>query len=214
MVDNVPHDERTDRARDLFLVGLRVMGLWFIFDGICFIPVAIAQLPLLVSGSFSGRQQVAFALSATLPVTARLVVGIVIVVFSARIASRFYPPTPEDAGEIRLGRVGAGDLFRIVSFALGVYALLQAVSPAIRLVDRLMTNIPHAWRSVIPEVVQTGVFVASGLLLVFGARPIAQLMTNLRYDPDSLPSQRISLWLFLALIALVAVILGLMRSMV
>jgi len=190
------------------------MGLWFVFDGICHIPVSAAQLLWELPISIPTWQGVVLTLSDTLTVAARLVVGVLVVVFSGRMASKFYPQTPENAGEIRFGRVGAGDLFRIASFVLGIYALFQAASPAIRLVERLMVGSPYTGGSVIHDAVQAGVFFVSGLLLVFGARPIAQLMANLSYDPDTLPSQQISLWLLLALIAVVAIVLGLMRGFV
>jgi hypothetical protein len=214
VADDVPRDETAVPGRDLLLVALRLMGLWFIFGGVTAMPVVFAQCLMLMPSSPSNFQQVAMALSGTLTVATRLIVGVLVVVFSGRIASKFYPHPAENSGEIRFGRIGAGDLFQIASFALGIYALLQMVSPAIRLVERLMAGSTYIGTSAIYDVVLAGVFFVSGLLLVFGARRIAQFMANLRYDPDTLPSQQISLWVLLALIAVVAIVLGLMRAFV
>jgi hypothetical protein len=52
-----------------------------------------------------------------------------------------------------------------------------------------------------------------GALLVFGARPISDLLANLRYDPDTIPKQQISIALLLVALVAFALILTILRSL-
>lgn len=194
------------------LVALRVVGLWFIFEGICLIPMAVSTFFWGPQGSMTVWQHLWASLSGMIPVAVRGVVGILVVVFSGWIVSRFYSPPAADSGEIRFGKVGVGDLFRIACFVLGIYAMLQAVPSAVRLVDELMASGPHTGGRVIQDAVNAGVYLVSGLVLVFGAKGIAQWMASLRYDADTVPKQQISLLLLMGVVLLIAIVLGLMRS--
>ena len=59
----------------------------------------------------------------------------------------------------------------------------------------------------------TVVYVATGVLLVFGSQRISELLLNLRYDPDTIPKQQLSIAMLLILVVLFAVILGVIRRM-
>ncbi len=194
------------------LVALRVMGLWFIFGGICLIPMAVSTFFWGPQGSMTAGQHLWLSLSGMIPVAVRIVVGVLVVAFSGWIVSKFYPPPAADSGEIRFGKVGAGDLFRIACFVLGIYAMLQAVPSAVRLADELMAAGPHTGGRVIQDAVHTGIYLVSGLILVFGAKGIARWMASLRYDADTVPKQQVSLLFLMGIVLLIAIVLGLMRS--
>ena len=62
------------------------------------------------------------------------------------------------------------------------------------------------------DAITAAVYLATGLVLVFGSQRIGQFMSNLRYDPDTIPKQQVSLALLLLAILAFAVILGVIRA--
>ena len=50
------------------------------------------------------------------------------------------------------------------------------------------------------------------LFFSFGSRRIGQLFANLRYDPDTIPKQQVSLAFLLLLVLAVSLILGVIRT--
>ena len=57
------------------------------------------------------------------------------------------------------------------------------------------------------------VYVASGILLVFGSRKISEMLSRLGYDPDTIPAERFSIVILLILLVLFAIMVGVIRFM-
>lgn len=211
-MDDSSNQARVFPGRELSLVALRIMGLWFIFGGVSLVPMVVSQLFWAPPGSMTGGEQLRLWLAGTMSFGVRIVVGVLILVYSGWIAAKLYPQPVTGSSDLSFGKVGAGDLFRIASFVLGIYAMLLAVTPAVRLAGELVEWGPRGDGFVVHDAVHAGVYLASGLLLAFGARPIAQWMASLRYDADTIPRQQISLLFLMGVVLVVAVVLGLMRS--
>jgi len=203
-------------ARQVLTVALRVMALWFMFWAIEASSTAIASMSVLLLPGV--RESVSIPrvpiLATTLiPIFVRFILGVGLLVYSSRIASRLYPELGEAGQQVKFGSVGAGDVYRIASFLLGVYVLLEAVRPAVHgfvaliQYERSRTIPVHA----IPDLVVACVFVLAGLFLIFGARRVAEVFENVRYDPNTIPAQQFSLRLLLLVILICAALLGMIR---
>jgi hypothetical protein len=188
-------------ARLLVEIALRVMGLWFFFTAIGSLTTTVSVILSVPSGTFY-----IWGLIATIVV--QLLIGGVLVFCAPAMAAWFYPTVDEMEPTQRA--IGPGDVYRTASFVLGVYLLVAASHPAGRLLvaGRSGTTLGP---SAAADAVTLVVHVASGLVLVFGSRRIAELLANLRYDPDTIPKQQLSLAMVLIFIVLVAVALGVFR---
>ena len=56
-------------------------------------------------------------------------------------------------------------------------------------------------------------YVSVGGLLVFGSQRIAEVLTGLRYDPDTIPKQQISIAALIIALVVIAVVLGVVRRL-
>ena len=95
--------------------------------------------------------------------------------------------------------VGPGDIFRTACFVLGVYWLVRASLPAGRLVVSGFwaqgLRRCQSWRSTRSDRLRS-----QWHLACLWRTQIAELLTNLRYDPDTIPAQRFSIAMLLIVI--------------
>ena len=193
-------------ARLLLEIALRVLGIWFFIDSI---PDLMSTTSFLLSRAVP-LGQTDYILVTIVTIIARMLLGGAMVLGAPAVAARFYPPDSE-RGESRLA-VGSGDIYRTACFVLGAYLLVATAHPAGLLLSAAVTG---GWQPgpLAANAVTAIVYVFSGLLLVFGSRRIAEMLSNLRYDPDTIPRQQISLAMLLILLGLIAVVLGVARRL-
>ena len=65
----------------------------------------------------------------------------------------------------------------------------------------------------IAQCITLAVRIVAGVLLIFGSSTIGRLLANLRYDPDTIPKQQLSIAMLLVLLVLFAVVLAIIRQM-
>jgi len=199
-------------ARDVLVVALRVLGLWFLVLAIDALPALVAEVwtlcrPIGIPGAVVNPTP--WTLAGMCVPFLRGGLGIVLLVCASRIALRFYPKTQDEAGQETPGRVGPGDLYRIASYVLGVCVLLQAVEPATRtlvlVIHRDVGSTLHV------ELAEACVMLVLGIGLIFGAGGIATFFERLRYDPNRVPTQQLSIPLMLLIILICALLVGIVR---
>jgi hypothetical protein len=187
-------------ARLLLEVALRIMGLWFFLT-------SMTTLVATVSVLWSIAGSTAYLWGAVATFIAQFVLGGMLVFGAPAVARWFYPAREESEG-LRLA-VGPGDVYRTACFVLGAYLLVATAHPLGRLLSAGWSG--EAAGRLVADFVTFTVYACGGVLLVFGSRPIAQMLSNLRYDPDTIPKQQLSLAALLLFIVLVAVVLGVFR---
>ena len=193
-------------GRLLTEVGLRLIGLWYVFAAIESLVNSVSYLFYAYLGS-QANFNVFPSLVAVVVAFTQFGIAFVIIRWAPRVAARFYPgevATPEP----RLA-VGPGDIYHTACFILGAYCLVQGATFGVMGAIQFATGqsgtpIQYAGAGVL-------VYTASGLLLIFGARPIAEFIGGIRHDPDSIPNQQFSLKMLLIVTGIVAVILGVAR---
>jgi hypothetical protein len=192
-------------ARLLMEVALRVLGIWFLLSSIVTMtPMASYYLANVSLGGLG------VLISYGVAFVVQLALGVMLIRWAPSMAARFYP-LDADEPEPQI-RVGPGDIYHTACFVLGVYLLVLGVESSGRwAVGALPTSFGMQGSQLANIAVSAIVYTASGLLLIFGSRRIGQWMSNLRYDPDSIPQQQFSLKLLLIITGVVAVILGAIR---
>ena len=196
-------------ARLLLEIGLRVLGFWFFFTA--FNGLIEMAAVLLRVGNLPGQTD--YILVSGAPTVVQVFLGAAFVVWAPVIAGWFYPQQGEQREHSEPQRaVGAGDIYRTACFVLGAYLLVAASDPAGKL---LSAAFARNWRSqeLIANTVPLIIYACGGLLLLFGSRPIADLFSNLQYDPDTIPQQRMSIAMLLVVMVVIAAVLGVVRLM-
>jgi hypothetical protein len=193
-------------ARQLMEVALRVLGVWFVVHAVISGAQAIASMNLILPAT--GFSLSAYLIAVEAVAAVQLGLGLVLVFGGPRIASHFYRDEPV-ANHVP-SRIGPGDLYHVASYLLGVYFLVQGLEACAAIAFRLLSGkVPSNLRAY-PEMAAI-ISTVSGLLLIFGARRIAEMLSLLRHDPDSLPRQQFSLKLLLGITFAIAMVLGLYR---
>jgi hypothetical protein len=194
-------------ARLLLEIALRVFGIWFAFHSVnSLMSAASVYLNSQLAAQIPDLPYLVAALFATFIV--QILLGCALICWAPNIAVRFYPPGSESE-ELRIS-VGPGDVYRTACFVLGAYLLVQAAESAGQFVIRGLQD-GGTRDQLVRSALSAAVSFASGLLLVFGSRKIADLVSNLRYDPETIPDQKVSIAMLLVVLALVAVVLGVLR---
>jgi hypothetical protein len=206
-------------ARNLLTVALQVFGFWLVCRAIIALPqVAAYAMYAFQSPSPSGTGPMLGISMMAVQLGAPLVVGIGVILLAGRISGRFYPASDRTADSITFGRVGAGDLYRIASFLLGVYMLIQAVGPGVSFFGTTMRGEPLAFETWaqggVNNLITAAVYSLSGLVLIFGSRGIAQAMAAVPRDSDQVPLPQFSIRMLLILGVVFAVVLGVLRTVV
>lgn len=193
--------EEAMSARILLEVALRVLGMWVCLSG-------VTGLTSVVSFCLQTGSATPDVMLSAVPIVMQLLLGGVMLFGAPGIAARFY--RRDGANHVLQIAVGRGDVFRIACFLLGVCLLVHASIPAVRLAMFGFLGTGFGARE-LSEVLEMTVNLAIGIWLVIGSRAIAAFLSNLRYDPDTIPAQRFSIAMLLVLFAMIAVFLGLIR---
>ena len=198
-------------ARVLFEVALRILGLWILYT-------AITAMTSMTSWYFAIEPTGAIDVTTYLVLTGffvavHLALGVTLIGWALGIAARFYPPDSllSDATNSEpQRRVGPGDIYHTACFVLGVCLLVPGIQSASEFATGAV-SIGWQTNQLAHLAVSAVVYTTSGLLLIFGSRRIANLMSSLQYDPDSIPRQQFSIKMLLIITVAVAVILGVIR---
>jgi hypothetical protein len=195
-------------GRLLTEVGLRLIGLWYVFAAIESVVNSASYVLHGYLNQSTANYSFAGATIAVVVAMAKLAMAVFIIYLAPAIAARFYPTEsePVDAKPA----IGPGDVYHTACFVLGAYFLVQGGAMAIPFVAQLVTGSVRG----IPTEYAGAMFLVhtvSGLLLIYGARPIAEFIGSIRHDPDSIPNQQLSLKMLLIVTGIVAVILGVAR---
>jgi len=207
---------------EIVTIVIRIFALWvlvqaagqFLTSSIWLIMIAI-QTGLVAVGS-PNSQEVA------------LIVALIFVVVYAALAVALFLSAPRVARVVCIGqtnastvidvtRIRAGQAYHIATFVTGIIMLGTAIQPALTGVSNLLSirglsNFGAAYGAI--NLVTAALRAVVGVFLVFGSKQIAIWLASLRYDPDHVPNQRISLRVLLVLATVIAVVLILMRFLV
>jgi len=199
-------------ARLLFEVALRVLGLWFVCNSVTSFTTAASLYLTIAWSSVTPSVPHYVVASASVTTAVQLVLGTVLIRWAPGMAARCYPPGA--ANEASQSRVGPGDVYHTACFVLGVYLLVLATEPVSRLVIAGIGRTP-GWSHIrlASDAVTIVMYTVTGILLVFGSRPLSELLSNLRYNPDTIPKQQISIAVLLIIVLLFAVVLTVIRRM-
>jgi len=198
-------------------VALRVLGFWLVCRSVIALPqiAAYVMYAFQSPGSF-GTDPVFAVLMMVLQLGAPLVVGMGMIVLAGRISRRLYPSSAPTADPIAFGRVGAGDLYYVASFMMGIYILIQAVAPAVSVLSEAMGGDPFSVEPWINDgvhgMITVAIYSVSGLFLIFGARGIAHAMAAVPRDSDEVPLPQFSIRMLLILGVAFAIVLGVLRA--
>lgn len=194
-------------ARLLLEIALRVFGLCFIFY---LFSNLMSVLPFYLSNFSVGQvPNMPYIIGAIFgSFLLQMLLGGALVCWAPNIATWFYPPGSE-GGELRTS-VGPGDIYRTACFMLGAYLLVQTATPAAQLVIAGLRGNGETDQLIANSITTAASFVG-GILLVFGSAKIADVLSNLRYDPDTIPNQRFSIAMLLVAITIIAIVLGIVR---
>lgn len=200
-------------ARLLLEVALRVLGFWSLLTS--FLSLSSTVFLFFSEMRFHGNLGMVdpqiWSSVATLGI--QFIGGVLLIWLAPAIATKFYKQ--DEAREASQIQVGPGDVYRVACFVLGAYLMVQGAQSAADAVvfgfERQLSGFSQ------PQLVQGGVnasiYFVSGTLLVFGSRPISELLLNLRYDPDTIPKQQMSIAALLVFLVLVAVVIGVIRNL-
>jgi hypothetical protein len=215
LADPLPPPENSTSARNLMTVALRILGFWLICKSIIALSQISAYAMYAMQSSNNLGDSIYMLLMTVVQVGGPAAVGISVILLAGRISRRIYPSSDPTADLIAFGRVGAGDLYHIASFMMGVYMLIQAVEPGVRfLAGTMKTGLtsmePWAEDRVI-NMIPAAVYSLSGLVLIFGSRGIAQAMVAVPRNSDEVPVPQFGIRSLLILGVVFAVVLGVLR---
>ena len=203
--------EHSTSARNLLTVALQVLGFWLVCR-------SLIELPHITVYAMYGSQRLPIALTMILRSGAPLVVGVAVILLAGRISRRFYPASDRTADPIAFGRVGAGDLYHVASYVLGIYFLVTAAGYAINILRLVMENQPagiNLWTGHEAVMLLTAsIYSVTGLILIFGCRGIAQAMSAVPRDSDEVPVPQFSIRMLLILGVAFAIVLGVLRAVI
>jgi hypothetical protein len=138
--------------------------------------------------------------------------AILLFLFAPWLARRICGDLKPETSPNPIATLGAGDAYRIGSFLMGLYVLVQAISQVVQGTVRMAR---HAYLSTdtVAPFVEAVILAAFGIALVFGARGLARFLDSLGYDPQDVPAHQFSLRFLLLLVVVCAVIVFIIRSL-
>jgi len=188
------------RLRDLTLIVLRLIAVWLgCWTVIRSEFLLIGYLPF-----------------ATLPPPASWIMGqLTIHALQLLIAAGLFLASPRladwicrDVADAPLTSApGAGDLYHLACFAMGLWMLVQAIQPGARALGSLIFEGSAGFRVDMQTAIRlchSGILVVFGLALIFGSRGLSRFLASLGHDPDNVPAQQFSLKLLVALVTAAA----------
>jgi len=204
-------------ARNLLTVAIRILGFWLVCKSVIALPQVAAYAMFAFQSSNPLRANpISMLLMMVVQVGGPAAVGIPVILLAERISRRLYPSSDHTADSIAFGRVGAGDLYHIASFMMGVYMLSQAAEPGLRFLTGTMGDTPFSmdpWgRGGVFGLILAAGYSVSGIVLIFGARGIAHAMAAVPRNSDEVPAPQFGIRALLLLGVLFAVVLGILRA--
>ncbi len=208
---------------DLVAVILRLLAIWmFITAAISSLNAADALFAAIWSIgwrlSFVGVQQAALA-SHLVIAGLYMLTAVVFFFLAPRIARRICLGLDSAAATVDITRIRAGQAYHIAMIVTGIVVLCdtfpvigEAVARYI-VVNGRITNRPAILSPFL--IIQFLVIVARvavAILLIVSSKQIGSWLASLRYDPDNVPAQRVSLRVLLFLVVVSAIILLLVRA--
>ncbi len=174
-------------ARDIFILALRVFGFWALLRVVGGLSYALAMTSQFV-GLSSGNFWPPFGLidmlvTAWLPTAIQCIAACICFRYATNIASLFYGPAECAEETPPVISVTESGMYRVAAQLLGVYALLAAIPPLSRSIARFAAGVPTPFELAAP--VEACLYLASAVLLICGARSIAQWLGKIRYDPET-----------------------------
>ncbi len=214
------------KIAEIATVVIRLVALWMIVHVAGTLLTNVAWMVILViQGGPAGISSInSQFIGLSVYVAAALVyVGAAVALFllAPRVGRLISRSQDAASTSIDVTRIGAGQAYHIATFVTGVILVTTAIRPAAQGVAGLLTtSAAIRWAGGVGgayglvNMVEAVTRAAFGVFLMFGAKQIAFWMASLRYDPDNVPNQRISLRLLLVLATVIAVVLILMRFLV
>lgn len=192
-------------ARQLFEVALRILGVWFVLSSITTMTMTAS---LYLSGGLAGTgvNTARWVFASGVNFLIEFVIGLGLILY-APVVTGFCYRKQDDAEESEI-RIGPGDIYHVACFVLGAFVFVKAAEPAGRMVNAGFQGSNYGMAG---DAFTMIAYMSAGLLLVFGARRIGEGLSRMKYDPDSIVDQQISVRILLVLTALVAVALGVAR---
>ncbi|HLA84950.1 MAG TPA: hypothetical protein VJL29_09160 [Thermoguttaceae bacterium] len=212
--------------QSLLSVALRLLGFWVVLSHSHRL-IEFALLAILPAASMAtvGRSGLFHEVISSCVASLVLVgIGVVLIWLAPRIARRFYPIQEETIESISCSQIGLGGIYRIAAFLMGIYIATLAVAPLLHAFQMTVLDdkfIPLGMKSgfVVIFVVQGGLYLLCGSLLVFGSPAIGRIMgriasrdlrAKLSYDENALPNPQFTLKVILIVITLAAILFGLL----
>lgn len=173
-------------AKEIFVLALRVVGLWAAIHGVIGLPATIAGI--FYAFGF-GAQSVDFYPAYTMivfyvPPVIYCVVAIVLLLFAPRLASFFYREQAVH-DSVRANSANLTDVYRIAAQLLGIYAFLQVVPSLAKTMVWFASSEARQFRTANgTEIVQGILYLACSVYLICGSRRIAGWLVKIRTYPE------------------------------
>lgn len=193
-------------ARLLLEVALRIMGCWFLLTSVLRLDWVLYAL-LSGTSDIPNQSTSYYFISSSITLVLQVLLGFGLIYFAPLLAIRFYREEV-DIGTTQ-SRIGPGDLYHIACFGLGIHFLISAAEPLGRLVSAGMEG--FSADRLVGVAFTAVVYVAASLILTFGSQRIGKMLTGLRYDPDAIPKQQLSVSFLLGVMVFFAVLLGVLK---
>jgi hypothetical protein len=195
------------RLRDLTLIVLRLIAVWLgCWTVIRSEFLLIGYLPFALPATYIPIQLTIHAM--------QILIAAGLFLASPRLADWIC----RDAADGPLSSApGAGDLYHIACFVMGLWMLVQAIQPGAQALGSLISRGNATLLLDTQTVVglcHSGILVLFGLALIFGSRGLSRFLASLGHDPDNVPAQQFSLKLLVALVTASALLLLTMRLLI
>ncbi len=172
--------------REIFILVLRSIGVWAGVQAISGLTAAALQVwPLLraSSGEFTDDRSLwVSVLLFGIRETVQLVVALVLVLSSARIANWFYPK-PDGADSTKPVAIDPQLAYQMAARLLGVYALLWSIRPLSRIPEALLDHDRQVTLrgGEVEQVLQAGLYLGFAFVLFAGSRRIGGWLAGVRH---------------------------------
>lgn len=186
------------------------MGVWFFFSAIHDLSTtATIHLSGFMAGS-TGFSTWLFASGVSIGF--RVALGVGLILCAPFLSTRFYAEQVEPS-ESPSRVFGPGDIYRVACFVLGAFFFVSAAEPAGRVINAGFQYQQFSMNGSVMagDVFTMIVYLSAGVFLTFGSQRIGEMLSSMRYDPESIPNQQYSVKLLMILTGLVAVLLGVLR---
>jgi hypothetical protein len=170
--DSATYEGSTMNVRHLFVLGLRIIGVWTIiylignFFGLIY---AITNLSTAAPGTTFPQS---YLISQSVSVVAYGLFAWALIFRADWFASRAYSGILGFHPSFKLGTIEISDLYVLGIRMLGIYALVIGLSPATLFFTSSINGVPLSWGAWVPAV-ECLFYLAFASALIFWAKPIA-----------------------------------------